>query len=197
MKSYPTAPVEIKPVSVVWIGRVPVPRPVLIFAGLVLLLAGIKAVTGGLGVQPNKVALAVGDGLMSVFHDDGSLKNMVLIFTKDGKNNNGTVELRNFGAGLGGIFSGKMRAGGELHFRNYRHPSGLTLTGGPLDVELSNADGEKEKAGRYRVQGNLTVSGSDQPAYVQLDFISPGETYQVTQLTGSVKLNGTLTPLKP
>ena len=177
-----------------------VPRPILIFTSLILLLAGIKTVTGGLGAsRPDNVALAIGDGLMSVFHDDESLKNMVLILTKDGKNDDGTVELRNFGVGLGGIIfgGGNARAGGKLYFQNYRHRSGVVLNGGPLDIELSNADTDKEKAGRFRVQGSVAVSGSDQPAVVQLDFISPKETYEVSQLMGNVKLNGTITPIQP
>lgn len=183
-----------------WVTISRIPRPVLIFAGLILLLAGIKAVTGGLGAsRPANVALAVGDGLMSVFHDDKSLENMILIFTKDGKNNDGTVELRDFGAGLGRLLfgGGVARAGGNLYFRNYRHRSGVVLNGGPLAIELSNADSNGEKAGRFRVQGSVAVSGSDQPVVVQLDFISPKETYDVRQLTGSVILNGTTTPLQP
>lgn len=183
-----------------WVTTSRAPRPVLVFVGLILLLAVIKAVTGGLGAnRPANIALAVGDGLMSVFHDDKSLENMILIFTKDGKNNDGTVELRDFGAGLGRLLfgGGVARAGGNLYFRNYRHRSGVVLNGGPLSIELSNADSNGEKAGRFRVQGSLTASGSDQPAYVQLDFVSPRETYEVSQLTGSVKLNGTTTPLQP
>ncbi|QJW91264.1 hypothetical protein HNV11_18725 [Spirosoma taeanense] len=174
-----------------------VPRPVLFFATLILLLAILQALIGGLTSRPDKVALAIGDGLMSVFHDDKSLKNMVLIFTKNGKNNDGTAELRDFGAGLGGLFTGQMRAGGELYFHNYRHRSGVVLNGGPLDVELSNTDDGQQKAGRLRIQGQVAVTGSDQPVYVQLDFISPKETYEVQQLSGTITLNGAQTTLKP
>ena len=182
-----------------WLINSPVPRPVLIFAGLIFLLAGLKALTGGLGAnQPANVAMAIGEGLMSVFHDDDGLKNMVLIFTKDGKNDDGTVEVRDFGAGLGAmLFGGTPRVGGKVYFRNYAHKSGVVLNGGPLEVELSNANTEKEKAGRYRVQGSVMVSGSEQPVYVQLDFISPVQTYAVEQMTGKVKINGAITPIQP
>ncbi len=182
-----------------WVTNSPVPRPVLIFASLILLLAGIRTITGGWGAnQPTNIAMAIGDGLMSVFHDDEGLKNIVLIFTKDGKNDEGTVELHDVGAGLGSLlFGGTPRVGGKLYFRNYQHPSGVVLNGGPLDIELSNANTEKQKIGRYKVQGSVQTSGSNQPVYVQLDFISPVETYSVEQLTGNVIVNGKNTPIQP
>ena len=182
-----------------WTRHSPVPRPVLIFAALIVLLAGLKALTGGLGAnQPTRVAMAISEGLMSVFHDDEGLKNMVLIFTKDGKNDDGTVEVRGFGAGLGAmLFGGTPRVGGKVYFHNYEHKSGVLLNGGPHEVELSNANTDKEKAARYRVQGSVTISGSDQPVYVQLEFISTSQTYAVEQMTGKVKINGSVTALQP
>ncbi|MBO0949625.1 hypothetical protein [Fibrella forsythiae] len=182
-----------------WVTNSQVPRPVFIFACLILLMAGIKAITGGwVANQPASIATAIGDGLMSVFHDDKGLKNMTLIFTKDGRNNEGSVELRDVGAGLGAlIFGGTPRVGGKLYFQNYQHSSGVILNGGPLDIELSNATTETQKAGRYKVQGSVSASGSNQPVYVQLDFISPAETYGVEQLSGNVTINGKTTPIQP
>ncbi|WP_288423067.1 hypothetical protein [uncultured Spirosoma sp.] len=177
------------------IGRFPVPRPVFFFLVMLVLITGLKAVTGGLGAaQPDNVAMAVGEGLMSVLHDDKGLKNLVLIFSKDGRNHDGTVELRDFGAGLGSMFfGGGMRAGGKLYFHQYRHSSGVILDGGPLDVELSNADAERTS--RLRVQGNVHVSGVEQPGHVQLEFISPGESYSVEQIEGKVQLRGKINTL--
>ncbi|GAB3926016.1 hypothetical protein [Larkinella terrae] len=177
-----------------------IPRPVELFLGAVLLLVVLKWVLGpGGGQSPRQVARAVAEGMITVLKDDQNLRQGVLFFTKDGQNHDGTVEIRDLGAGLGGLLlgGGLNRVGGSVYFHGYRHSSGVTLTGGPLDLEFRAGSQENggAKQAVFRMQGTLQVAEIDQPVTVQLEFVSEQDTYQIDALKGQITINQQTTTL--